>query len=460
MQLSATPRVVVDRSLTGMLLLSLIFALTGVSAPADANEAIAQDPAPEAPVEQPRTVHLVVEEPLSQWLVVRLLEDGYALTTSPAAAHAQLAVVQSGEGGWTVTATGESSVVYDVEPAKDAAVLRLELLHRSIDALEDVAPAVPAQPQTATVSLGVSDLSPASLAPQIAAGVLAAGATLVPTGVPAVLRVCAGQAKGEAAPRISVIDGENECEPRGGSVEPGSAVLPSTTFLVATAIAALPEQTRSGADEAVDAAEEQPEPAVPAAPKEKQHDPERAPGLEASPPPSPTRTPLAGAPFMMRFGVATGFISRGPVADALVAASMTFGKEPGMRGWLELQARPVTVVGPLRVVEVAPGIGFKLRPLTVRRVSLETGLLLGAEVHRYQLQAEQATERGTHTAASLDSMLGVAVRVWKQHEVHLAFRLGGGMQRIHRVQGQEVWRRGAFRVGATVGFSFGLGVNT
>lgn len=454
MQLSATPCVVVDRSLTGMLLLFLILTLTGASAPIDPEEPRGQAPKPETPVAQLPTVHLVVDEELSQWLVVRLLEDGYALTTSPAAAHAQLAVVSNAVGGWRVTATGASSVTYDVEPATDAAVLRLELLHRSIDALEDVVPVVPAEPQPATVSLAVSELSPPSLAPQVAAGILAAGVTLVPMGTPAVLRVCADQGGDAQAPRISVIDGAEPCEAPSGSVEAGADVLPSTTDMVAAAIAALPVETDSSADEPVESVQAEPEPAVPVAPKV-EHDSEPPPGLESKP--SRTRTPLAGAPFIMRFGVATGFISRGPVADALVAASMTFGKEPGIRGWIELQARPVTVVGPLRVVEVAPGVGFKLRPLTVRRVSLETGLLLGAEVHSYQLQSEQATDQGVHAAASLDSALGVAVRVWKLHEVHLGVRLGGGTQRIHRVQGQEVWRRGSFRVGATVGFSFGVG---
>ncbi|MBV1861354.1 MAG: hypothetical protein KUG77_23245, partial [Nannocystaceae bacterium] len=442
---------------TCMLLPFLILALCGAPAPVEANEAVKQDSEQDAVVTQRPTVHLVVDEPLAQWLVVRLLEDGYPLTGSPDAAHAQLAVVSNAEGRWSVTATGRSSVSYDVEPAIDPAVLRLELLHRSIDALEDVTPVVLAEPQSAAVSLEVSELSPPSLRPQVAAGILAAGATLVPAGTPAVLRVCAEQGEGEERPRISVTEYAGACEVEAGTglVELGPGVSLVATHLVAAAMAKLDASTDSGAEEAVEPVVEEPGVAEASEPEEES---ERAPGLE--PTPSRIRTPRATAPRVLRGGIAAGFISRGSAVDALVAASMTIGREPGIRGWLELQARPVTVVGPLRVVEVLPAIGFKLRPLTVRRVSLETGLLLGPEIHSYQLQAEQASERGAHVAASLESALGVAVQVWKRHEVHVGLRVGGGMQRIHRVQGQEVWRRGAFRVGMTAGFTFGKGLST
>ncbi|MGH1340867.1 MAG: hypothetical protein ACRBN8_04915 [Nannocystales bacterium] len=437
--------------------LFLILALIGASGPPGTQEALGQDPEQEARTGQQPIVHLTVDAALRQWLVVRLLEDGYTLTTSRGVAHAQLAVVSNAVGGWRVTATGESTVTYDVEPAADAAVLRLELLHRSIDALEDVVPSSPSGSQPATVGLVVSELAPASLAPQVAAGVLAAGAVLVPAGTPSQLRVCADQASGEHNPRISVIDGNGECgaDAGAGTVKAGDDALHSTTALVTAAIATLPAGVDPGPE---DVAVSEPELEEPEEPIHAETDDERAPGQE--PTRSRFRTPVQGAPRVLRLGVATGFISRGPVADALVAASMTVGREPGIRGWLELQARPVTVIGALRVIEVTPAIGFKLRPLTVGRVSLETGLLLGADIHAYQLEAEQATQRGSHTAASLESALGVAVQIWKLHEIHLGLRLGGGMERIHRVQGEEVWRRGAFRVGVTVGFSFGLGRST
>lgn len=440
--------------------LFLILALAGAPAPTEPSEPLGTEPGLQASAPERPTVHLMVDEAFSQWLVVRLLEDGYALTTSPAAAHAQLAVDENGAGGWTVTATGVSTVIYDVEPATDAAVLRLELLHRSIDALEDVAPAVPARPQPA-VSLSVSKTSLPSLAPRIAAGILAAGVTLVPAGTPAELRVCAEQSSEDEPPQVSIDEGDGDCGSGAGSgaVASGDAILPSTKSLVAAAIANLSMPASSDAREDAAWAEEEPQPVVPPAP-DPEEDPERPPRLEPTPTRTRARTPLAGAPYVLRGSVAAGFLSRGPATDALVATSLTIGREPGIRGWLELQARPVTVVGPLRVVEVVPAIGFKLRPLTVSRVSLETGLLVGGEIHTYQLQAEQATNRGTHAAVSLEAALGVAIRVWRLHEVHVGLRLGRGPERIHRVQGTEVWRRAAFRIGATAGFSFGMGVTT
>lgn len=440
--------------------LFLILALAGAPAPTEPSEPVRTDAGPQAPTPQRPTVHLVVDEAFSQWLVVRLLEDGYALTTSPAAAHAQLAVDENGEGGWTVTATGGSTVIYDVEPATDAAVLRLELLHRSIDALEDVALAVPARPQPA-VSLSVSESSPPSVAPRVAAGILAAGVTLVPAGTPAELRVCAEQGSQDEALQVSIDEEDGDCEAGVGSgdVVSGAAVLPSTRSLVAAAIAKLSVTEPSEELEEATLEKADPDPAVPPAPGP-QEDPERPPGLESSPTPARARTPLAGAPYILRGSVAAGFLSRGPATDALVATSLTIGREPGIRGWLELQARPVAVVGPLRIVEIVPAVGFKLRPLTVSRVSLETGLLLGGEIHTYQLRAEPVTDRGTHAALSVEAALGVAIRVWKLHEVHIGLRLGRGPERIHRVQGTEVWRRAAFRIGATAGFSFGMGVAT
>lgn len=401
------------------------------------------------------TVHLIVDESLTQWLVVRLLEDGYPLTASPAAAHVQLAVVSNAEGTWSVTATGQSIVAFDVEAATDLAVMRLELLHRSIDAVEDVVPVVPTQPQPASVSLAVTELSPPSLAPQVAAGILAAGATLVPTGGPAQLRVCAAQRADEESPRISVIEGDGECDDpmASESVAGGVSALPSTMLMVADAMATLAAPD-SGPDEVADA---EPEPAVPEEPGPVK-DSERPPGLEATS--RRVRMPRAGAPLVLRAGVAAGVFGRVSVADAFFAASMTVGREPGIQAWLEVQARPVEVVGRFRVIEVFPGFGFKVRPLSIRRFSLEVGALVGPEIHSYELRLEQAPAQGRDVSASAESALGFAFKLWKEHEIHVALRVGGSSQRIHRVEGVEVWRRRGLRIGATVGFSFGRRLRT
>lgn len=434
-----------------MLSLLFISSLAGAPAPLEVTEPApssvqGQGAAADSVAAARPTVHLVVDEALTEWLVVRLLEDGYPLTASPAAAHVELTVTADAEGSWSVTASGQTTVAFDVEAATDLAVIRLELLHRSIDALEDVVPVVPAQPHSVHISLAVTEASPPSLAPQVAAGILAAGATLVPAGAPAQLRVCADQRVEEQEARVVVIDGESECDAE--SLERSVALLPSTTPLVAAAMATLAEAD-AGAQEAADA---EPEEGVPVV-MEPVEDRELPPGLEAKP--SRIQTPRAGAPLVVRGGIAAGVIGRISVADALLAASASIGKEPGIQAWLEVQVRPANVVGPLRVVEYFPALGFKVRPFSVGRVSLEMGALLGPEIHRFRLRAEPVSVRGTHISGSVESALGVAIAVWKRHEIHLAMRAGASSERIHRVEGQEVWRRRALRFGATVGFTFG-----
>lgn len=439
-----------------MLSLLLISSLAGAPAPLEAMETApssseGQGTEADSVAATRPTVHLVVDEALTEWLVVRLLEDGYPLTASAEAANVELRVVADAEGSWSVTATGQTAVAFDVEAATDLAVIRLELLHRSIDALEDVVPVVPKEPNPVDISLAVIESSPPSLAPQVAAGILAAGATLVPTGSPAQLRVCADQRGEEQQARISVIDGESECDEE--SLQRSVALLPSTTPMVAAAMATLAEAD-AGVQELADAESETSVPVT----MEPVEDRELAPGLEAAP--SRIQTPRPGAPIVFRGGIAAGVIGRVSVADALLAASMSIGKEPGIQGWLEMQVRPANVVGPLRVTEYFPAIGFKVRPLSVGRVSIEMGALLGPEIHRYRLRAEPVSGRGSDISGSVESALGVAVAVREKHEIHIAVRAGAGSERIHRVEGQEVWRRRSLRLGATIGFTFGKGLRT
>ncbi len=421
-----------------LLLFSLM--LAGAPSPSGAGE-----PALERP-----TVHLAADEALTDWMVWRLLEEGYPLTASAEAADIELAVAPASEGSWTVMAKGESTVAFDVETSTDLAVIRLELLHRSLDALEDVTPRSAEGPEPATVGITIDADSPPSLAPSVAAEVLAAGATLVPSGVPAQLRVCASGGA-EEEPSVTIVDGASECGVS-AETEPAftSALLPTTAQRVEAAIAAL------GQSEAVltETVRDEPDAVVPE-PVEPADDAERAPGLDAGPGPEPLRTPLVGAPLVLRGGLAVGAIGRLTVPDAIFVGSMTFGREPGVQGWLELQVRPTNVVGRFKVVEVVPALGIQVRPLKVRRTSLLLGVLLGLETHSYWLRADQLRTQGTHISGSAEAALGFAIEVWKQHEVQLAFRAGSGAERVHEVEGEEIWRRNTFRFGGTLGFAFG-----
>lgn len=441
-----------------MVMQFLIWALIGAPAPAavpqtDPAAAAAEpsdapaDAVGETPTPKTRpTVNLVADEAMTEWLVIRLLEDGYPLVAYPAAAHVELTVVSSPEGNWTVTAKGQSTVSFEIEPAADPAVTQLEVLHRSFDALEDVEPGAPVRPQPAAVSLSVTESSPPTLAPQMALGVLAAGARLVPPGQAAEFQVCATQ-EAEASPQMSLVEADAECDPAAaaGTAAPVGAVVSRSAAIVAVAMA-------GALDAEPPPTQEVPEPAPPPAP-EPATDSERAPGLE----PTPRRgiTPLVGAPLVVRGGVSAGLIGRVEFVDALLTASMTIGREPGIQGWLEVQVRPVSVVDPLKIVETFPAAGLKFRVVTIRRFSFDIGALIGPEIHTYVLQDSRVQTGGNDVGASAESVLGFAFKVWKEHEIQCLLRVGTGKERVHRFDDQVLWQRNNLRVGATLGMAFG-----
>ena len=397
------------------------------------------------------SVHLVVDEGLTEWLVVRLLEDGYPLAASADDAQVQLSVTAVGDGRWTVTAVGTSTMAFEVEDSGDAAVTRLELLHRSLDALEDVEAEPPPQHAPATVALSVTDESPPEFAAEVVVDILAAGATLVPAGAPAELRVCADRTPGEDASRISVIDGDADCTT---TAEPGVSVFnavhfASTTQRVEAAIAELRQPPP--AQDATPAPT--PEPRARPEPIEPGEDSERAPGLVAER--RRVLTPDGRSPRIVRGGVGAGAFGRLTTVDPVIFGALTFGREPGIQGLMELHVRPSNVTGSLLVSEVFPALGLLARPVTVKFVSFIAGGMLGPEFHRYQLRAGDNSGAGLDVGLSAEFLFGVSFAFKDLHEIQFAFRTGGGRQRTHAFEGEDIWARHALRIGATVSILLG-----
>jgi hypothetical protein len=434
-----------------LLILALAGPAPGVEPVADTDsDGVSELPSPpeDASEGTPRarpTVSLVADDALREWLVVRLLDDGYALTASPDAAQVELTIASQPEGGWVVTATGASTVSFEVAQATDRAVIQLEVLHHCLDALEDVTPREGTERGPAA-RFSVAENSPDSLAAELAREVLASGVTLVPSGREAELQVCGEQRPGEASPRVVVIDGAAQCPwPVDGALGQGVDTLPDTQRRIAEALAGAQEE---------EAIEEAPEPQWSEA--RLPEDAETPPALKPPPKPAePVVTPWEGASWVLRGGVAAGVVGREPKTDALLLASATLGREPGLGGWFELHVRPSTVTGRFRVVEVMPALGGQVRPLVIGRFSTLAGALVGADVHRYWLRAGDASNRGVHVAVSFEGMLGAAFAVWRRHEVQLMLRVGDSPRRVHRAGGDLFWRRSAIRVGATIGFTFG-----
>ncbi|MCR9159429.1 MAG: hypothetical protein ACE37F_23010 [Nannocystaceae bacterium] len=411
----------------------------------------ASSAAPSAPQDEARPpVHLVVDQGLTDWLLVRLLADGYPLAASAEHAQVELSVRPAEDAGWVVMATGSSSVSFQVETSSDPAVTRLELLHRSLDALEDVEPSPAPTASAATVALAVDDGATPELAAQVAVDILAAGATLVPMGADAQLRVCAAQRQDSEDARVWVVDGGADCAT---AEEPGASVfdavhVASTTQRVEAAIADLQAED-----------EPEPEPSadeLPQPPPTK--DEERPPGLEGAP--APTAAPKGRRRRTLRGGLGVGMLARIRNVDPLLLGSATLGREPGVQGWFELQVRPVNVVDPLKVVEVVPSVGLQVRPVSVGRFALITGGLGGVDIHRWFLRANGGSSRGTDVSLSGELMLGAAIAVWKDHEVQLSLRAGWSPGRAHTFDGEEIWRRHPLRLGLMAGFMFGRKVGT
>lgn len=146
----------------------------------------------------------------------------------------------------------------------------------------------------------------------------------------------------------------------------------------------------------------------------------------------------------------------------MAAVSGTIGREPGLAAWVELQTWPSVLSGVLRVVEIVPAVGLRLRPLTRGRVAWDIGSLLGLQIHTYRFRFRDPaagrffSNRGTVFDWSLEAATGVSIRLWRLHELQILLRGGTtGRTREHRFEGAPLWRRAPFRLGLTMGFNFG-----
>jgi hypothetical protein len=403
------------------------------------------DPAPAGDAAAPR-VRVVAgnaeDSALYDWLVVRLLEEGYAVAGSDGA-EIDLTIWPTEHHGWTVRAHGNTSENFGVSIGDDEAVARLELLHRAVNALESVEPRD--RPEDAGARAFAIELAPtiageeqATIESEIALAVLDGGGSLSPDRASASFVVCAGPQESET--RVDLVAADEPCpvpDPAGEDLAPPRA---ATQQLVEAALLSKAEPPA-------------PEP-VPEPP----HDDERAPAAEPrDPPPVSEQRRWGHAPLVLRGGPMVGVIGRLTEADAVVGASMLIGREPGVSAWIDLQLWPSTMRGePLFVFETLPAVGVRLRPLTKGRFSIDLGALVGMQTHSYRFAGLNGRDRGFALDWSLEGAAGFSVRLRREHEMQVLFRVGrSGRRRRHTSEGFTEWLREAWRVGATLGFTFG-----
>lgn len=430
--------------------------------------------------------------PLFEWLVVRLLAEGFSITAQRERAQVELTVGprESDTGGWQVSASGVSTRRFEVPPGDDPGIARLELLHRSVDALEAVQPRTDQGDRPATPVFALDVVAEPSLRRRsalesaIAVAVLRAGGDLAPRAHADQL-VCA--VSGSRPPQIHLVLAADECAagttvpaPPGSTsvpdgpdgpdepdIEPdidasldSAAIVRRTESLVASVLAeselvAVPVEVEPpDAEAGSDPAPADPEPGA--------RDEEQAPGLNALSGRDVAGEPVQwrNAPRVLRGGVAVGVLARRSAADLMVAASGMYGREPGVSGWLDLQIVPSRGLN-LQVVETTPAAGLRIRALSRGRISLDTGALLGVQLHSYALNVTEPSGFGSRDRATLadfaaKAMLGLSVRLWRDSEFIALLRGGAvGRARDHRLNGTTLWSRGAWFFGASVGLNFG-----
>jgi hypothetical protein len=88
-----------------------------------------------------------------------------------------------------------------------------------------------------------------------------------------------------------------------------------------------------------------------------------------------------------------------------------------------------------------------------KSVTLQLQALGGVQVHRYRQRGAEAGVRVDWTA---ELPVGVSLRVARGLQIDLMVRAGrSGRDREHRVDDVTVWSRSAWRIGGSVGLSYG-----
>lgn len=401
---------------------------------------LAPDPAP-APVyvEMAPASEAEPTQSLQDQLMLRLLEEGYPLAPSADQATRTLRVRPTSDG-IRVEAEGEDTRRFEVSTGP---VLPLEAVHRAIEALDEVTPRPQPRgsaPRRVAVHLQAppTRVSPDALRRTLVLGLLQRRRTVVPLdAAPDAVLCVAGQDDGLALSRAADAEG---CERSPGAMprEPGHRVElaeaePDPTALQASLDALL--------------AADDPSPRRPVAPALTPAAVTPAMGLSTDRTREPEPRGLA-----VRIGARTGIYGRLTSADAAVGTSLRVGGEPGPGGILDVLMVP-TSAPDISIFETSVSGGFGWQFAVSPTVSLHVQGLGGVQVHRFRQRGAQSGHRVDWTA---EVPLGASLRVTRGLQIDLAIRAGrSGRDREHRVDDVVVWSRSAWRVGGSVGLSYG-----
>lgn len=380
---------------------------------------------------------------LQDQLMLRLLEEGYPL--APSAEHATRTLrVEPTPEGIRVEARGQDTRAFEVATGP---VLPLEAVHRAMEALDEVTPRpeavpLPDAPAPQRVAVHLAGAEPEALRRTLVQRLLARQSTVVPLDADPDAVLCV-QAEGEAL-ALSRAAGADECVE---ALRPSpSAPRPRSTEVLAL------ERDQPDAAE-LDASLDSL--LVERSPDARTLEIEPIEPAHASPSASLTadRTPAReGRGVAVRLGARTGIFGRLTAADAAVGTSLRVGGEPGWGGVLDVVVLP-TSAPDISIFESSVTAGPAYAIALSKSVSLQLQALGGVQVHRYR---QRGADPGVRVDWTAELPVGVSLRVARGLQIDLMVRAGrSGRDREHRVDDVTVWSRSAWRIGGSVGLSYG-----
>lgn len=377
---------------------------------------------------------------LQGWVAARLVQERYTVVPEADAAQWTITVEQAPEG-WRLEVRGEQ-VARETIAHGDEGIERLELLHRTVEALERVPPIAPSPSAEPPPRLHLSIAEPSdtgeggALESQVVAAVLERGLALSGVSGAADANLCVSRIV-EGMVRVAVGPSDESCE---ASMEGASSI--SMDELAVGLPPILPRPATSGASPTDDAVAVSDESAV----SEPVESP-RAPAVDNRPWAGRWAHPVR----VLRIGIAGGLVSRLRPVDGAVGAHVRFGREPGVGVRVDLDVWP-SVHDAVRVVETAPSVGLDARVISTDLLALDIGVLVGPVVHSY---AVTGGSEGNRVDWNLTLPVALSFRIAAGLEGSLGLRIGrAGRARSHVINGEEVWARDAWRVGASLGLAW------
>lgn len=378
------------------------------------------------------------------WLVRRLLEEGFDVAAEPEAAHGVVRV-RAVADGLVVVAEGRQRRSYAVERGPDA-VQRLEVLHRAIEGVEQTCSASDAIaiPEPGVALRFVDAPTDEGLLEAMAEVSQHAGLTLSTHPDPSDTMICI-ERRGSLA-QVGIGPVSDGCAPSQLVVELGDGS---------------PQASRRAARLLVDAVRVPPPQGEPdELDLEALGGPSGRELLDA--PASPVRRrddelpPMHGPPRAeARLGVSAGAVSRGPYVDPLFQAGWRMGKIEGIGGRLSTSIIPSSG-GSIYVVDARLAIGPDWELRAGRRGHVDVAALIGTDLHTFGVRDRTAGD--VALAAALPITYALSVR----GNTRLHVRVDPGLSSVawqHRVgllrEGRIAWQRPAWRVGVTVGITYG-----